>query len=98
MAPRAEVGGDLVFPVFMDETAVAGGDFGDADFVGEEGAAFGGEVEKDNGSRAGGDADLFHVALAGGEVLEVVAFPSADFQAFVALHHACEGVVERVEE
>ncbi len=97
-APRTEVGGDFVFPVFVDEAAVAGGDCWDADFVGEEGAAFGGEVEENHGSGACGDADLFHIALAGGEVLEVVAFSPADFQTFVALHHTSQGVVERVEE
>jgi len=98
VAPRAEVGGDFVFPVFVDKAAVPGGDFWDADFVGEEGAAFGGEVDEDDGSAAGGDADLFGVAIACGEVLEVVAFSPADFHSFVTLHHTSQGVVERVEE
>jgi hypothetical protein len=60
----------------MRQPAAAGRDLLDPGFIGEERAAFGGEVQQDHDPGSGWDTDLFGEALQESRVLEVVALPS----------------------
>src|SRR3990170_3362453 len=82
----------------MPQPATAGRDLLDAGFIGEERAAFGGEVQEDDDPGTSRDTDLFGEALPEGRVLEVVALSPAGLEAFVPLHHPAVWMVEHIEE